>query len=533
MTIRELDVLQTDWIQNKHSRFVVLLVLVVLLIVGAWLFPEFAMLEIAIVGIGIPFLFFMWVRPEFGLLVLLFLTSSFVPADIVDLRLPVGGLDLRDLVLLGMFGVLFAREIARKTLCIPWGRVGLLLFLFLVMALLSAFTAMFFQNVEHHWVLSDLRILCSYVVFFMVIWGIRKYDQLNVLLIGLFILVDLTTTIVILQQFSGVDAPLLEAMLTTRDWQVDQVVGAVRVIPAGQVLMHFMWFIAVGILFYARPSLHARFFYIFQIIYIGVGHILSYMRAQWVSILIGAFLLGLLLLPRYWKTILKYLIPAVYALLIVVLGVVNFSRVDPYQIPFIVGIMDRFTSILSPASTLQSSSLQWREFENKKALEAIRKQPWIGVGLGGQYRELTTFQGESMGLWTRGSMAADQVTRFTRYVHNSYLSIAVKMGIPGLFVLIWCLVEFFLNGWKIYWTLPTSDLKGIVLGILAGFAGMFFWCFFHAHLIKAESTPVLGLMMGLVAVTGNLHKLGVGSKTKGIHPSRVPFRVTAREAKQI
>jgi hypothetical protein len=41
---------------------------------------------------------------------------------------------------------------------------------------------------------------------------------------------------------------------------------------------------------------------------------------------------------------------------------------------------------------------------------------------------------------------------------------------------------------------------------MAGFAGLLAWSFYHAHLIKAESTPVIGLMTGLVAVIDALYK---------------------------
>jgi O-antigen ligase len=155
---------------------------------------------------------------------------------------------------------------------------------------------------------------------------------------------------------------------------------------------------------------------------------------------------------------------------------------------------------------MQSDSLQWREFENGKAFEAILRQPLLGVGLGGRYRELTTFQGESLGYWTRGSQAADQITLFTRYVHNSYLAIAVKMGIPGLITFMWFCIAFLVNSWKIYQDLLDTELRGMVLGVIAGFTGMLIWSFYHAHLIKPESTPVIALMTGLVAVINYMHK---------------------------
>jgi len=44
------------------------------------------------------------------------LSESLVRADIVDLRLPIGGLELRDLALIGMLGLLILRGLVHKTL---------------------------------------------------------------------------------------------------------------------------------------------------------------------------------------------------------------------------------------------------------------------------------------------------------------------------------------------------------------------------------------------------------------------------------
>lgn len=482
--------------------------ILVLMVTGLIFAPTITLIGLEGIEFGLPLLLLLWFRPELGILTLIFLTSSFVPVDIIDIRLPIGGgLDLRDLVLLAVFGLLFLKEFANKTISIPWGKVGKPLVLFMFLAFISSFYALFYQNVEAHWALSDLRILLYYIVFFMVIWGVRQDSQLKILLIGLFIIADLATSIVILQQFVGANNPLLEAMMTTRDWRVYQEAGGVRVIPAGQVLMHFMWFIALGILIFNQLKPHLKVFLIFQILFIGTGHILTYMRAQWAATFLGVCLIGLIIMPRYWSLLLRYVLIGVYIFLIVALVWTSIGAPSIFQKPFIASVAERFLSLLSADKTMQTDSLTWREFENGKALDSIRKKPLLGVGLGGRYRELTTFQGESMGLWTRGSQAADQVTLFTRYVHNSYLSIAVKMGIPALVVILWFFIAFLICSWKIYQNSNDPQAKGIILGIIASLSGLLAWSFFHAHFIKAESTPVIGLMTGLVAAIDKIRTL--------------------------
>jgi O-antigen ligase len=175
----------------------------------------------------------------------------------------------------------------------------------------------------------------------------------------------------------------------------------------------------------------------------------------------------------------------------------------------VVAIVERAGSLLTPFETAQTTSLQWRDFEVEKALQAIAKQPLTGVGLGNRYRALTVFMKEASGWWTRGSIAAGEVSRFTRYVHNSYVSIAVKMGIPGLIAILWFYAAVLFKGYRVFLDLPVSKHKGVVLGAWIGLSSLLIWCYFHAHLIKAESTPIIGLMAGLVGSIAYLHGRGL------------------------
>jgi O-antigen ligase len=506
----------------KPNEFIILAIVLSvlglgLLSAGLYLAPKLATLGLAILGLGLPIAFLCWYRPEVGLLILIFLASSFIPASIVDLRLPIGGgLDLRDLVLIGLFGVVCLQGLSRGRLSVPWWPVGGPLLLFLIMAVFSAFYAIVLKHVELNWALGDLRILSLYTTFYITLWSIKRPEQLTILLIGLFIIANLTTTIIYLQQFFGADNLLLQAMMSTRDWRVYQQAGAVRVIPAGQVLMHFMWFVALGLLLFARHNRGLRAFCVVQLLYVGGGHLLSYTRAQWVALFIGLVLVFIILVPRLKQNLAKAAVISCCAILLFVAGVIMGGPIsDTAAMPFVAGISERFGSLLTPSETAGTGSLQWRAFEIEQALQAIREQPLTGVGLGNRYRELSAYHGEASGRLTRGSIATGEVSRFTRYVHNSYGAIAVKMGIPGLLALLWFCAMALFKGLQVYRHMPDSKQKGMVLGILVAFAGLLVWSYFHAQLIKAESTGTIGIMLALVGSMDYLHRHGLGS-----HPIR-------------
>jgi O-antigen ligase len=488
-----------------------------------YLAPQPATLGLVLLGLGLPITILLWHRPEFGLLVLVFLASSFVPANIVDVRLPIGGgLDLRDLVLISMFGLVFLRELTHETLKVPWWPVGGVLLLFLIMAVFSAFYALVVEHVELNWALGDLRILSLYITFYITLWSIKRPEQLKTLLVGLFIIANLTTVIIYLQQFLGADNPLLKAMMMGRDWRVYQQAGAVRVVPAGQVLMHFMWLISLGVLVLGRPNRWLKVFYVMQLLFLGGGHLLTYMRAQWVALIIGLGLVFIVLVPTYKQRLDKAVAIACCIVLLFVGVIAGGSLSEVSATPFVAGITQRFGSLLTPTDTSGTQSLQWRSFEIEQALKAIRKQPLTGVGLGNRYRALSSYSSEASGSLTQGSIAVGQVSRFTRYVHNSYISIAVKMGIPGLIVFLWFCAAVLVKGFQMYRDMPDSDYKGMVLGILVGFAGLLVWCYFHAHLIKAESTATIGIMAALVGSIACTH--GRGSASRLIQDLSLPAK---------
>jgi len=120
---------------------------------------------------------------------------------------------------------------------------------------------------------------------------------------------------------------------------------------------------------------------------------------------------------------------------------------------------------------------------------------------------LTTLQGEVLGWWTDGSLERGTVSRFTRFIHSSYLAIAVKMGLLGFFAFMWFCLVFIWQGWKLYQDLPFGMNKGIVLGIITSFIGLMQWSVFHTHFMRTESTIAVGIMTGLVAGIYQLHHI--------------------------
>jgi hypothetical protein len=477
-----------------------------LLAAGLYLAPKPATLGLVLLGLGLPLVFLLWHRPELGLLALIFLTSSLVPADVVDLRLPIGGgLDLRDLVLIGILGLLILRGLSHKALSVPWWRVGTPLLLFLGFALFSTLYALFYQHVKPNWVFSDLRVVLFYCVFFVTGWSVTNRRQLVTVLIGLFFLADLLAGVLILQQFLGMNHPLLAAM-SYSNWRIyaektsgSGSFGMVRIMPPGVVLVYFVMIAAFCLMIFTPHSRHLRIIFALQFVYLNFGLLLTYTRALWIAAASALGLVLIVLFPVYKAHLIRYLVIGLpfLGLLFGLLGAKLEQSISNSELAS--ASIERVLSILTPGKTLESDSLQWRIFETEEGLRSVSQHLLLGVGLGNSYRRVTTFQGESRGIRTGHSLAAGEISSLTRFVHNSYLSIAVKMGLPALACFLWFCVSLVVNSGQLFKNLSDEQLRAIALAVLAGFVGLMLWSIFHQHFIQTESTAIVGLMAGLAA----------------------------------
>ena len=170
--------------------------------------------------------------------------------------------------------------------------------------------------------------------------------------------------------------------------------------------------------------------------------------------------------------------------------------------PFVGTLLSRALSILTPQQTLETYSLDWRIFETNEALRSISQHPLLGVGLGHVYRDATYRDAALFRV-----EATSGYLRFTRYVHNSYLYIAVKMGLLGLIAFLWFCLAFLASGWRAYMNALDEQFKRIMLAILASFVGLLAWSITQSHLLQTESTTAVGLMVGMIASMRHIEEL--------------------------
>jgi O-antigen ligase len=151
----------------------------------------------------------------------------------------------------------------------------------------------------------------------------------------------------------------------------------------------------------------------------------------------------------------------------------------------------RALSIFEPEQTLDTDSLAFRLYETGEATRSIAQHPWLGVGLGNVYRDVT--------LLTDEASANRTGRRLTWYIHDGFLFMTVKMGLPAMLVFAWFSLAFIVGGLRAYIRSPYGRSKILILASLASYVGFLEWSLTSPLTMDSASACVVGMMLGLVA----------------------------------
>jgi hypothetical protein len=447
----------------------------------------------------------LWRAPEMGLLIVSFLGADIIPRE--QLVVSLGGfhLDPADITLVGVLALVIAKGIRQGTLIIPrWTMIGPLV-AFAGFALFSAAYAMIGQGVSVTFVAGELRpaIYCAGCAIAAA--TLTRRQQLTRLLIGFFVIADITAAMIFYDQLGRADFNLTTTPLPG-SWQISLIgsgfggFGSVRVVPAGHVLLYLMANIAFALLLRPPKVPLARVFFAAHFLLLGASLALTYTRAQWIASAL-AMLLIVALVPRAIQLRLAGIVGIGVPIIAVASWLVVGDVVPVASAGALQALSSRISTIVQPTDTLTTDSIEWRAFEVDQATAAIAEHPILGVGLGNDYRPITLLQGEANGVrWQLGGPG-----RLTRWVHASYLYVAVKMGLLALGVFGWFALAFLISGTRLCLNMTDSAAKLVVLAVVASFAGFLVWVVFEAHLMLPGSMVTLGIMVGIVAALGTIY----------------------------
>lgn len=206
----------------------------------------------------------------------------------------------------------------------------------------------------------------------------------------------------------------------------------------------------------------------------AVGILLTFGRTTWGATLLGLVSVMLLLgLRKSWRLLVWSTVGSTLALATLI--ALKPTMVDALVI--------RATSVGKEIE--YGSSAAWRYYEVGVIVPKIIASPVVGIGLGAAYR---------------APAPSDALPEQVRYIHNGYLYLVSKLGVPALLLFIWCLLVVLSWSWRGARHEPDPELRGVHAAICAGMLGILLASVTEPHLMRDSSLAYIGVLAGLSVV---------------------------------
>jgi putative inorganic carbon (HCO3(-)) transporter len=127
----------------------------------------------------------------------------------------------------------------------------------------------------------------------------------------------------------------------------------------------------------------------------------------------------------------------------------------------------------------------------------IRDHPLLGVGLDNFLYHYRTYY-----------VLPDAWEEFDlSHPHNLVFDFWLRLGLPGLIVLVWLLAAFFRRSWRAYRALPEGSERLLVLGLMGGMVDFLAHGLVDNAYFLVDLAFVFMLMLALVQVTSDQHRI--------------------------
>jgi O-antigen ligase len=217
----------------------------------------------------------------------------------------------------------------------------------------------------------------------------------------------------------------------------------------------------------------------------AVGILLTFGRTTWGVTLLGLAVVMYLLGLRKSGPVLVWSLVA---------SALAFALLIAFKPAMLDALIVRATSVEKEVE--YGSSAAWRYYEAEQVLPQIAANPILGLGLGAAYR---------------APARSDALPEQVRYVHNGYLYMASKLGVPALALFVWCIGIILRWSWRGAQTERDPRSRGVHAAIFAGVLGVLMASITEPHPMRDSSLAFLGVLAGLtVALQRHARTLAPG-----------------------
>jgi O-antigen ligase len=444
-------------------------------------------------------------RPEIALSAMLLIIASIFFEEVLPLLpVPGGSFHVTDVLLLFFLFLIPFKLLFDPSFNVRGTSGDLPLFLFLAAAIVSAGNAILAQGVDFNVVMRLLRGLMYYALYFVVTNFIRERRQVRFLARAMFGIAAFVSVAMILQAIVGESVRLMPGRIEAAQ-AFNESFEATRILPPGDILV-FVMFITALTLFALGSGRKSGFGGSLLPVLLGAGVLLTYNRNYWASIIISLLVLAGLASKTGKRRVLAWTATVAVILVILIPSLAGTGgRIGAYY----ESLRSRFVSLVSPAETYGSRSLEWRRIEIDFALQSAARNPVLGIGLGQDYRPRIDW----MDYYRQG-----RIWSHMSYMHNGYLYILVDMGLIGLLPFLWLLLRFLAKGfasWKKRGDLPE---RGLVLGFTLGGLAIMLSAIMSPRFLEWPGIVVLAVLMGLTESISRLEKQEAPAPAEGARP---------------
>lgn len=295
----------------------------------------------------------------------------------------------------------------------------------LFMAVLSVVIAVFYKTTPIKDIFLEARPFLSWLllpILFLAIDSEKKLDWFKKAIVIIVIFLSLNT---ILKSFLGVDflnQKELSSLWTSGQGAFESVIRSTTK-SIILILATLMYLISTYV--FTKKKIKHVFLSLLLIMLFLTVILVGFTRGIWLSAFILIVLLGFLS-PNKQYLKLVFWMSAVFLVFILILSAVKPDYLD--------AATKRLFSVSSEIK--EGTSMGRRFIENDYAIDKILENPVLGIGLGGHFKP----PGAESIVWP------DEV----RYIHNLYIYMATKLGLLGLFFVLYFVVVVFKRLYIVY-----------------------------------------------------------------------------------
>lgn len=446
-----------SYLRPRHTLYLLLIATIIGVLLGtaiAFFSPDIVIVALIILLAVVLVL----KNPVLGILSLIALTSTVLDSvSNPGISLGFGHIYLTDIILFTMFCLIgwellthLEAKFVRTSYDVP-------LLVFVGVTFISAMVAISRGHITFKGVLGPMRDIFNLLIFFAVTNLIKNRKQLRLLQRSIIAFACVVSVVMVAQYFLGTTLPFLPGRVETLSTEGTRFYSVTRIIPPGYSIT-FIAFVTVASIWFFDKEQSSNILLTIPLALTGIGVLLTFKRHFWGALVI---IFAIMVLISNRKELQRILLRGLSTTAIMLVGlffIMNYT--GSFGPKLVSSSADRMFSLLrSDTYNDPNSSLRWRDFENQYARIQIRSHPFIGIGLGANYRPWVPDKDWS-GYDGRG------------YIHSGFYWLLLRTGGIGFLAMMGIVIGSIIRGFKYWREVPNGAyLIGFTLGIIGMLIG--------------------------------------------------------------